>query len=484
MRCLALAEELRDTGYEITFATREQASDLNSFILENRFKLINLKKPQKYQLPRGTADYARWLQIPEKEDAEDFISKMTDIDLVIIDHYGINRNWHELVKKELGCKVMVIDDLVREHNADLIVDQTLNRKHSEYSKLQRCIALTGTKYALLKPGFAVARKKLKHSPKQKNKILITMGGIDQPNASLQVLKALLGMKLEIPTTVLLSERSPNYESVKTFALANPSWVEHVDFVCDMPTFMSKYSIVIGAPGSSSWERACLGIPSILVPLAENQNAIAEELEKADAVKVVKLNDITKDLSYALDGIISCWENYSVNNFELCDGLGIERIIMNINFLLDQLLQLRKATQSDIDQVYEWQCQPETRRYALNKNTPSLIEHRAWMKKKITSDCDYFYIIELSCSKIGKTVSMGVVRLDFTAENTYTISIFIAPEHFGKGVAKFALDKLGELHPTAVINAVVLKDNLISQALFSRAGYQKIDDEHFTRLPVL
>ena len=93
------------------------------------------------------------------------------------------------------------------------------------------------------------------------------------------------------------------------------------------------------------------------------------------------------------------------------------------------------------------------------------------------------MIELTKSKDEKAVSVGVVRLDKTAENTYTISIFIAPEHFGKGVAKLALKQVDILHPTKIIHAVVLKENTASQALFSRAGYQRINEEQFTRQPV-
>ncbi|MGE6462038.1 UDP-2,4-diacetamido-2,4,6-trideoxy-beta-L-altropyranose hydrolase [Pseudoalteromonas tetraodonis] len=331
MRCLVLAEALRFDGHTVLFATREQTSDLNTFINNKGFDLIHLMQPASWQIPKTTADYEAWLQVSEEQDYQDFVSKVVNVDLVIVDHYGINADWHNKVKQTLKCKLMVIDDLVRLHNADIVLDQTLNRCQKEYTDLHPCLALTGTDFALLKPDFAYVRESLlkKQSP-QKHTILISMGGIDQPNASLNVLNALKNEAQKLPITVLLSKRSPNYEQVKSFALANSGWVEHIEFVEDMPALMGKHTIMIGAPGSTSWERACLGIPSIIVPIADNQNTIAQELAAVKAVKVVKLNNITTELIIALEEVIAQWESYSRNNFALCDGLGCKRTIQQLN----------------------------------------------------------------------------------------------------------------------------------------------------------
>lgn len=329
MRCLVLAQALKLDGHTVVFATREQVSDLNALIKSKGFELVNLVQPTLWQTSKNTADYAAWLQVSEEHDYKDFLSKVISADLIVVDHYGINANWHSQVKSHLGCTLMVIDDLVRAHNADIILDQTLNRRAYEYTALNNCLALTGTDYALLKPEFAQMRGCLKKLQPKKHTILISMGGIDQPNASLKVLNTFLNKKQYLPTTVLLSKRSPNYEQVKAFALAHSTWVEHIEFIDDMPDLMSKHSIIIGAPGSTSWERACLGIPSIIIPIADNQNNIAIQLEQAKAVKVVELNNIKHGLFNALHEIISEWERYSAHNFVLCDGLGYKRTIKQL-----------------------------------------------------------------------------------------------------------------------------------------------------------
>lgn len=336
MRCLVLAEALRDNGYSVLFATRAQVADLNDFISSKGFSVINLMQPSDWQTPTSSADYAAWLQVSEIEDSQDFIYKVENADLVIVDHYGINIKWHKQVKQHLSCTLMVIDDLVREHEADIVLDQTLNRDALEYTKFRDCLALTGTDYALLKSGFRGSREYLLHStPPETHNILISMGGIDLPNASLSVLGTLQHLVKKIPTTILLSKRSPNYEKVKAFVNTNSDWVNHVDFVDNMPEFMAQYSLMIGAPGSTSWERACLGIPSIIVPIADNQQTIAQQLESANAVKVVELENIESDLVASLKEILSQWQNYRAHNFALCDGLGCDRALKQLKRFMEQ-----------------------------------------------------------------------------------------------------------------------------------------------------
>lgn len=151
--------------------------------------------------------------------------------------------------------------------------------------------------------------------------------------------------------------------------------------------------------------------------------------------------------------------------------------------MNSSLQLRNAELADISLVFEWQCAPQTRRYALTKETPSFLEHQEWMTRKLSENHNYFYIIEYKENSKVCSDDVGVVRLDLATENIYTISIFIAPTYFSRGIARRALALLDRLHPSIVINAVVLKENVASQSLFNGAGYAKVDEENYTRQPI-
>lgn len=487
MRCLVLADALKHDGHDVVFATRPQNGDLVSLIKQRGFSIYALQQPSNWLVPSTTADYVAWLQVSEHDDAQECATAFDSADLVITDHYGISTQWHKVVKQAYNCKIIAIDDLVRAHAADLIIDQTLLREPSEYHLLNpKTTALTGTQYAIINTHFShrhssqlTALNALLNTPR----VLLSMGGIDAPNATLQVLNVLKESANPPITTVLLSPRAPHYKSVTEFAVEHSAWLTHIDFVEDMAALMCEHDVAIGAPGSTSWERACVGLPSIVIALADNQQTICKNLEAVGAAISIELETINKNLMKAYEQLITDYSKMRTINLQLCDGQGVKRIMKHITQLLSGSLTLRLATKIDIKQVYDWQCKPETRRYALNKDVPSLVEHQVWMTKKLASKNDYFYIIELTLNKGEKAISVGVVRLDMAPDNTYTISIFIAPEHFGKGVAKFALKQIDILHPTEIIHAVVLKENTASQVLFSRAGYQRINEEHFTRQPV-
>jgi UDP-2,4-diacetamido-2,4,6-trideoxy-beta-L-altropyranose hydrolase len=275
------------------------------------------------------------LQISEQDDAKDLIQKCQDVDLLVVDHYGIGKLWHEEVKKHLNCKLFIIDDLVREHYADVVLDQTLNRKPIQYTSLSKCLALTGTNYALLKPNFSKVREAQEQTIPTQHRLLISMGGIDEPNVSLRLLEALSQSQYRFKTTVLLSKRAPHYELVQAFASSNSDWLEHLEFIDDMASFMGLFTLAIGAPGSTSWERACLGIPSIIVPIADNQTTIALELAAANAVKVVDIDYIESRLIACLVVIINRWEAFRENNRVLCDGKGCDRVVEKIERLFSE-----------------------------------------------------------------------------------------------------------------------------------------------------
>ena len=486
MRCLVLANSLRDQGHEVSFASRPQQGDLIEFVRGKGFVVTELVTPTHWSKPQNSSDYAGWLQVTWQEDAESFIQEAPDVDLIIIDHYGINADWELLASNRLACKVFAIDDLLRKHHADMILDQTLLRKPASYTEVNaNVVALTGCDFALLNPQFSARRLKAmkKSSPSLQVKILVSMGGIDQPNATLKTLKALSELIVNKPfITVLLSPNAPHYESVKQFCEKNTCWIRHITFVDDMAKLMLSHDVAIGAPGTTSWERACLGLPSIIVPLAENQKTISAQLVQASAAIKVSINEISTNLLTAYQTMMDNWHNMRLANFSICDGLGIFRVTQCINQLASNTLNtviLRPATQSNIKQVYDWQLLPETRKYALTQDIPTWDGHQKWMKAKLVVVSDFFYMIQSPMHKHN----VGVLRLDKQVNGCYVVSIFIDPGYFGRGYAKTALKFVDLLHPNITIQATVLAENTASQHLFTAANYTQTAPDTFIRSPL-
>jgi len=481
MRCLVLAEELKRIGHDIFFACSQLKGDMRPFITQRGFEVITLCAPQRVITPEHDTDYVSWLQKKVCEDARDFLTAITSADLVITDHYAIGKEWQNLVTEALNCRMLAIDDLARSHKADLILDQTPGRKELDYRN-SRAKVLLGTSYALLDPSFSCKRELAlsRAINKSKPNVLISMGGIDAPNATLKVLKALYH-DVDARITVLLSPRAPHFEEVQAWC-AGKMDVTHLEFTPDMASLMMDHDIAIGAPGTTSWERACLGLPNVIVLLADNQKMICEQLIKYNAAIKVDIREIPERIVMAYKNILEHWESIKKANLVLCDGSGVRRVVFEIEQLLNhdsEVVGLEFALPKDVQLVYEWQCHPDTRKYALEPNVPDWDKHQVWMTNKLESISDYFYMVVNKAN--GNR--LGAVRLDRMYAGHYLVSIFIDPNNYGRGIAYKALKAIDFIHPDITVHATVLKENIISQRLFQKARYQKVDDEHYVRRPI-
>lgn len=330
MRCLVLAKSLRNNGHNVCFVMRKTAGNMIEFTNRQGFDVFVLPMPITVIEPQSNDDYAAWLHTSELEDATAMLSGIETADLMIVDHYGIGIDWETKVKHDLKCLVMAIDDILRKHNVDILLDQTLNRDASLYDAVRSKI-LAGTKFALLDPSFNLLRGQAldKEWKSEVPNVLVSMGGVDKQNATLQVLQMLDTLNIKMPTTVLLSERSPHFNAVSEFCLSRPDWITHIEFSEQMATLMIKHDIAIGAPGSTSWERACLGLPSIVIPLAENQHNICDELVLTGAAEKVELSCVRHQLLPAIACIKDSWDDYKLSNLHICDGFGVNRVTQHI-----------------------------------------------------------------------------------------------------------------------------------------------------------
>ncbi|NUW73844.1 UDP-2,4-diacetamido-2,4,6-trideoxy-beta-L-altropyranose hydrolase [Vibrio mediterranei] len=327
MRCLVLATSLREHNYQVSFACLPQKGDMISYIQSRGFDVIKLTPPKVPVVPSSDKDYIAWLQRTPEEDANDFLRSVEDAQWVISDHYAIDKVWQKIVRSRQKSLLMSIDDLVRVHSADLIIDQTLGRKASDYQS--KGTVLAGSNYALLDEKFSQLHPSGKNriKPEKAPKVLVSMGGIDAPNASLKVLEALNG-EVNASFTVLLSNRSPNYQRLRDWCQGRDK-VTHIDFSENMADLMLEHDIAIGAPGSTSWERACLGLPSIVIPLADNQKEICAQLVNQGVALQVNLENIESDLLNTYEQLLTKWTSLHQASLQICDGKGVYRVTEKI-----------------------------------------------------------------------------------------------------------------------------------------------------------
>lgn len=280
MRCLALADEMARRGVATLFVTRTHAGHINEIIARHGHKLESIPPRHGHYIDDYPA-HSKWLGSTWEEDfvATSTILTKHKISWLVVDHYGLEARW-EAAMKMAGYRIFAIDDLAdRKHTVDLLLDQNLNASAAQYQHIltQPSELLLGPKYALLRPEFAQRRDTRKCRPWPPRKVLVSMGGSDATNATALVAQAIIQKPL--PGTQVQILIGPGYRHLsKLQSLVAPyAWITILAPVDNPVSLLAEADLAIGAAGTSAWERCCLGLPSVILSLAVNQDKIADAL---------------------------------------------------------------------------------------------------------------------------------------------------------------------------------------------------------------
>jgi len=266
MRCLTLAQALSARGWGIEFLCRDLPGAGLDRVTAAGFGLhrISDERPETVRACLE-AGLPGWL---------------------IVDHYGLDAAF-EGDACPPGWRVMAIDDLAdRDHDCALLLDQTPGRAGGDYDgKLPGdCLRLIGPDYALLRPAFAVGRPVLPEAGPLR-RVLVAMGAADPENATGAVLDALAG-RSDLRVTVVLGSGAPHLVSVagqmEARGRAGQLLVQHAD----MAGLMARQDLAIGAGGMTGLERAAMGLPALIVTLADNQLLAASALHASGAARLI------------------------------------------------------------------------------------------------------------------------------------------------------------------------------------------------------
>ena len=281
--------------------------------------------------------HSDWLGVTQAQDADACapILAVQRPDWLIVDHYSLDARWERALAPHYR-KLMVIDDLAdRPHACDLLLDQTFGRDVADYRPLvpADCRLLCGSHYALLRPEFAALRpySLQRRARPALRELLITMGGVDKDNATEQVLQALRACPLpaDCRITVVMGATAPWLEEVRMQAQDIPWPTRVLVGVSDMAQLMADSDLAIGAAGATSWERCCLGLPTAMMVLAENQRHAARLLEQANAARMLDLTtNFQKRFTEFINEIFAsetCLAQLRDNASKVTDGQGCEHV---------------------------------------------------------------------------------------------------------------------------------------------------------------
>lgn len=481
MRCLTLARLLRDQGKICVFVMRTHDGHMQETVEGAGFTCRMLHAGDEYIVDPMAPPHATWLGTDWRCDAEQTLAipEMRETCFVVVDHYSLDARWHRAVRGTKR-KIIVIDDLAdRVHDCDILIDQNVGRQKSDYDGLvpQNALRLIGPHCAILRPEFSIARKESiarRAAARGPLRVLVTLGGMDADNLTEEVLQVLSQeTKLQLgEVSIVLGANSPNVLSVSktSTSMQVPA---HLHVGTDrMAAIMAETDLAIGAGGGSAIERCVLGLPSIILILADNQRSGATAIARCGAA--IDIGDthtnVWQDrLRQALHDLLEPGRLAVMSHraAELSDGTGARLASLAIN---EKGLALRPADHGDAEAVWNWRLAEGAERFYLSSQQPTFLEHLDWFDAALsTPDRRRLFMVEIK----GRTVAH--LRADWDGPDAM-ISIVVDPALHGQGIGLRALKLIAKfLGPIGVrtLLADVHLQNVASHRLFLRAGYVEI-----------
>lgn len=492
MRCLVLAQMFVDLGWFCEFICRDHPGNLSAYIKEKGFivHVLSANSPN-HSIEFGASNgvYDPWLGACWQVDAEQTISvldRSIKYDLLVIDHYSIEKKW-EGVLRPLFVNLLVIDDLAnRDHISDYLLDQNFGRKKTDYQDKvpRKCLVFAGSEYALLRPEFSDLRSQSisrRIKSYEVRKIVISMGGIDLENATLEVLRLLsthqCSQSWEID--VVLGRNSPNLEVITEWVSSAGITVNILVGVENMAELFTRADLFIGGAGSTAWEACCLGVPLLIKVLASNQQENALALQKFGAAFLIEgEGDAGSQFLDKIDLLMQpeVLKYMQSQCLQVTRGLGgkiISRYLDSLCYPPSGIV--RKMEYSDLSMVLAWRNHEDVQRFMISKGIISPEEHLGWYQKTIADPARWLLIYE------ENFIPIGFIQFELVSglEGVVDWGFYVAP-YASKGVGtrmgKAALTYIFSFKNVSIVRGFVLGSNEISKSYHLRMGFSQLSGE--------
>lgn len=466
MRCIALGIAWKSYGGNVYFASHCEGDHLRSRIVKEGFQFIDIHEPH-----------------PNPNDIVAISSLLNDIStsgyrdktIVVLDGYHFDTHYQKSIKLK-GYRLLCIDDYghAAQYCADVILNQNLSADIGLYPNCSpNTIFLLGPSYALLRKEFIRWKNWARVIPNVAKKVLITMGGTDKDNFTLKVIHALNRISIpDLEVTVLLGSTNQHKSEIENTLKSAPFKSQLLVSVDDVAEVMAWADVAIATGGSTSWELAFMGLPSVLVILAENQRPVSEKLESTGISinlgwhNKVKLDSITK----VVESIIrdhKARDTMSNSGRSLVNGDGSDEVV---RFLMDSHITFRQAREDDCPLIWEWANEAETRSMSFSSKPISWEEHVRWFAERMNDPKHVFFVLLTINDE-----PVGQVRYAIDGREA-VVSMSISSKFRGRGYGNQGIRMTGEElfknNEIDVIRAHIKPGNLKSVEAFTKAGFRK------------
>lgn len=488
-RCLTLATSLRARGADCLFICRNLKGNSIQRLAWSNFPVKTLLIDGPYNAQNSDElqiAHAAWLGVDWKVDAEQTILAMEKafFDWIIVDHYALDALW-ESTMKSYCHKLMVIDDLAnRDHTCDVLLDQNLvaNMEIRYDGRIpEQCARLLGPDYALLQPDYAELRPYLLPRTGQIHHILVFFGGADSQNCTGQTIRAFLSLnRADISLDVVLSPGHGHMHEICQSAREHANITIH-HALPSLAGLMAKADLAIGAAGVSSWERCCLGLPALVLTLAENQKPIARELDRLGVVRWLGHHDQVDEMSMK-NALLDCLRHddlqaWSERCLAVVDGKGCQRVSSIIMLDSQTKIEARLARAADEGLILRWANDPLVRKNAFNPEIIPAARHHIWFTQRMGAlEHCRIYIMETN-----EGIPIGQVRFEKNNEEWeihYSLDQYARFRGLGFQVLNTAIDAFKKNHRHARLIGRVKAENISSRKIFLKSGFNETKTDTF------
>jgi len=478
MRCLTLADALRHRGAATRILSRAHPGHLIDLVRQRSFDVTAL--PMGSQAISGTGDaedYGAWLGATPDEDADQTrrALKGEHVDWLIVDHYGLDARW-ETSLRSCAAKLMVIDDLAnRPHDCDALLDQNYaDHPEARYEGLvsHQAVWMLGPRHALLRPEYLRYRWLERRRDGRVQRVLVFFGGSDPGDMTGMMFEALsmpqfahLELHLVVGANYAHRERLERAASTRPGTYIHPPRPHLADL-------MWEADIAIGAGGSTTWERMCVGVPSIVISIARNQEPACRAL--ADAGAILYLGSGEKvgkaDLIRALQQCQSHPEflvDFSVRSQLMVDGFGTLRVCEYLDPTPADAIQLRPATANDKVLFFAWANDPEVRKQAIQTSSIPWAQHDAWFDGRLASPDSQLFVATAGDLPVGQ------IRFDRDGDELridYSVDRLFRGRRWARRIVALGMARAC-MSDARVFRAEVKEANRRSAAVFRGLGFE-------------
>lgn len=477
LRCLNLAGELARRGLDSVFASARLTPFARARLAAAGAELLEIEPtPGLADEPPGW-DGAPLGEAEQRTDAARCRAALAGRapEWTIVDHYRLDRLWEQAFAGG-GGKLLVVDDLAnRPHDCVILVDQTFGRDAADYAALvpPDCRILAGARYAMLPTEFAAARPRAlaRRRGGAVRRLLVSLGTTDIGGITRKAVESVLAAGVDCGIDVVLASGAPSLEPVRALARRDPRLRVHVD-TADMIALMTEAGLAVGAPGTSSWERCCLGLPAVTVVVADNQRFVAKMLAQAGAVAAVESPDRIGAAVTRLLADPAALGRMSAAAAAIADGAGAALVaaaaLGEPGSSAAGSLRLRAGAEEDCEALWLWRNDPHVRAMAKSAAPIAWQEHARWFAAMLASGDSRLFVADVE----GRPAAM--VRFDRTDDGEL-VSINVDPAARGRGIGKAALAAACARHEAEAgaeaLVAEIRPGNRASIRIFEAAGFE-------------